>query len=110
MQAYRSRLRQLTSELRTSVSVYSSLLPTPTASTYGKNQGGAAGKKGPARYSLQAMASKGTLLPTIMSARGEVALGTPDGARLCPTFVEWMMGYEAGWTALLEDSKPSETP
>ena len=34
----------------------SSLLPTPTASRYGTNQGGAAGRSGKVRYSLDAMA------------------------------------------------------
>lgn len=34
----------------------SGYLPTPTAATYGFNQGGAMGRTGPKRYSLQAMA------------------------------------------------------
>jgi hypothetical protein len=33
----------------------------------------------------------------------------PGGCgRLHPRYVEWMMGFEAGWTDL--DSEPSETP
>jgi len=110
MQAYRSRLQQLTSELRTSVSVYSSLVPTLTASTYGKNQGGSAGKTGPARCSVQSMARQGTLRPTLMRARGEQTVAIEDGVELCPKFGEWMMGFEENWTALQADSKPSETP
>lgn len=39
------------------------MLPTPTATSYGSNQGGAAGRVGKVRYSLSAMAQKG-LLPT----------------------------------------------
>lgn len=38
-------------------------LPTPTASSYGTNQGGAAGRVGPVRMSLQTMAMRG-MLPT----------------------------------------------
>ncbi len=39
------------------------LLPTPTATNYGSNQGGAAGRTGPIRHSLQSMAKNG-LWPT----------------------------------------------
>jgi len=39
------------------------LLPTPTASSYGSNQGGAAGRVGPVRHSLESMARM-DLLPT----------------------------------------------
>lgn len=35
-------------------------LPTPTASSYGTNQGGAAGRVGPVRHSLASMARHGT--------------------------------------------------
>jgi hypothetical protein len=42
----------------------SGLLPTLTASAYGSNQGGAMGRVGKVRLSLQAMASKG-ILPTL---------------------------------------------
>ncbi len=41
----------------------SSLLPTPTAQGYGSNQGGAAGRSGAVRHSLQSMATK-NLWPT----------------------------------------------
>jgi hypothetical protein len=39
------------------------LLPTPTASDYSSNQGGAAGRVGPVRYSLDGMAKRG-MIPT----------------------------------------------
>jgi hypothetical protein len=47
-----------------------SLLPNPTATSYGSNQGGSAGRTGPVRLSLQAMASKAKW-PTIRSTDGE---------------------------------------
>jgi DNA (cytosine-5)-methyltransferase 1 len=37
------------------------LLPTPSASSYGTNQGGAAGRTGPVRESLETMARRGRL-------------------------------------------------
>lgn len=49
-------------EPRTSVND-GSYLPTPTAQSYGSNQGGAAGRKGKVRYSLDVMAKK-NLWPT----------------------------------------------
>jgi len=51
-------------ELHTSATGFGSLLPTLTASHYGSNQGGEAGRVGPVRLSLQTMASRG-LLPTL---------------------------------------------
>lgn len=48
----------------------SGLLPTPVASAYGSNQGGAAGRVGPVRHSLQAMASK-NMWPTIKATDGD---------------------------------------
>ena len=54
-------------------------LPTPTASTYGNNRGGAAGRAGKIRPSLNSLASG-------------------VGLRLNPEFVEWMMGLPIGWT------------
>lgn len=43
--------------------IASGLLPTPSAATYGTNQGGGAGRVGPIRPSLETMARQG-LLPT----------------------------------------------
>lgn len=40
-----------------------SLIPTPSAQSYGSNRGGAAGRVGPERHSLESMASRG-LWPT----------------------------------------------
>ena len=71
----------------------SSLLPTPSASSYGSNRGGAKGRTGKVRYSLAALAS-----------RGQLAIH-PRGP-LSPIFVEWLMGFPIGWT----DLKHSETP
>lgn len=53
-----------TLELHTNEIESGSLLPTLTASAYGTNQGGAAGRVGKVRPSLQTMAAKG-LLPTL---------------------------------------------
>lgn len=58
------------------------LLPTPTAQTYGYNKGGAAGRKGKARPSLETLYG-GVILP----------------------LREWLMGWPIGWTAL----EPLET-
>jgi hypothetical protein len=51
--------------------------PTPTASLYGNNRGGAAGRTGKIRHSL------------------EHFTGGP-----WPSFREWMMGWPIGWTVL----------
>lgn len=65
------------------------LLPTPTACSYGTNQGGSAGRRGPQRASLQTMARHGTL-PTPLSrdwkgptqpGDGSPSLGMALGAR-----------------------------
>lgn len=66
--------------------IASGLLPTITARSYGTNQGGAAGRVGKVRLSLQSMARK-------------------RGGHLCPNFVEKMMDWPIGWTAL----EPLET-
>lgn len=42
------------------------LLPTPSASNYGTNQGGAAGRVGPVRESLDTMARNGRFDPTLL--------------------------------------------
>ncbi len=68
-------------EPRTCATDGSSLLPTPSASSYGTNQGGSAGRVGKKRPGLQTMA-------------------TQKGGKLCPNFVEWVMGYPPEWTEL----------
>jgi len=65
----------------------SSLLPTPTATPYGTNQGGGAGRVGPVRASLDTLAKN-------------------QGGKLHPASVEQMMGFPIGWT----DLELSETP
>jgi len=121
------------------------LLPTPAAQSYGSNQGGAAGRVGPVRPSLETMA-RHNLWPTPRSADADKGRRTPEGAAkdlarkpgpdlvtmvmvntprttprsareldgvsplgnggLNPTWVEWLMGFPSGWTAL----EPSATP
>jgi len=76
--AYRSRLRQLMSERRTREQEFSSLLPTLTRHSYGTNQGGAAGRTGKVRMSLQRMARDG-LMPTL----------TRKGNLLSPSMQKW---------------------
>lgn len=81
---------------------YSSLLPTPSASSYGSNRGGSAGRVGRVRHSLSALA-RGGLLPTPtvkgnhnkagLSARSGDGLATAVGGPLSARFVEWMMGF-----------------
>lgn len=58
-----SLYRRRPSERPTSESDGSVLLPTPTASPCGSNQGGSSGRKGPKRLSLETMASQ-NLWPT----------------------------------------------
>jgi len=97
------------------------LYPTPTATIYGTNKGGAAGRVGKERPSLETLArewptptaSEGNgagkegregglnLRTAVMSGRlsGETA---PDGRRttaLSPWFVEALMGFPDGWTS-----------
>jgi len=60
----------------------SSYLPTPSAVSYGTNQGGGAGRVGKIRKSLSGL------------------LGGPPN----PEWLEWFMGWPIGWT----DTKPLE--
>lgn len=94
-QLRRPSSRPRRSDSPTGETASSSLLPTPTAQSYGSNHGGAAGRTGPVRYSLQTMAKKG-LLPTPTGAGRATAVGGP----LNPQFVEWMMGFPSNWTSL----------
>ena len=103
------------------------MLPTPSASTYGSNRGGAAGRTGKDRPSLDTMARKG-LWPTPAARDGTQHGYTPacttrrqkeghsvqlperlsleERGPLNPAWVEWLMGFPIGWT----DLEPSETP
>ncbi len=83
-------------------------LPTPTAQSYGSNQGGAAGRTGKRRQSVASMASRG-LIPTPMArdwkGSGGANRESPDlsftmGGNLNPRFVEEIMGYPVGHTSL----------
>jgi hypothetical protein len=83
-------------------------LPTPTAQNYGSNQGGAAGRQGKRRLSVESMARRG-LIPTPMArdwkGSGGVNRESPDlsftmGGNLNPRFVEEIMGYPVGHTSL----------
>ena len=97
----------------------SSLWPTPTAATYGYNQGGANGRVGKKRYSLHGLA-KQWATPTAgdwkdgydpspaVPTNGLLGRQAPrmwrDGASssakvgLNPRFVEMLMGLPPGWT------------
>lgn len=108
MQSYRSRWLQRMSVLRTSGQECFLLLPTLSAAQYGSNQGGANGRTGLVRESLETMARTGKLLPTLC-ARDEKGIGpshTRSGSDLCrvigghlsPTFCEWLMGFAVDWT------------
>ncbi len=92
------------------------LLPTPTASSYGSNQGGANGRTGAVRLSLQAMAAKGLLAtPTEIASQLSPSMAKWPGCAawqmvhptgpLLPSFVEFLMGFPDGWT----DCGPSAT-
>lgn len=65
--------------------------PTPSAQSYGINQGGAAGRTGPKRESLE-YASRS------LPARQTSKPGAKPTRRLNPRFVEWLMGWPIGWT------------
>ena len=92
------------------------MLPTPTATPYGRNKSPTSGAS--IRPSLAGIAK---LWPT--PTANEDAAGTPDGkmqamlgnhpevraagnGTLSPLWVEWLMGYPIGWT----DLEDSETP
>ena len=85
----------------------SSLLPTPSACSYGSNKGGAAGRAGKERPSLETMARTQWATPTVKgnynragaSATSGDGLATQVGGQLNPTWVEWLMGLPLGWTA-----------
>jgi hypothetical protein len=88
------------------------MLPTQSATSYGSNQGGAAGRVGPVRHSLESMA-RHNLWPTPTTRdwksgcasqetreRNARPLSEEVGGALNPTWVEWLMGFPLGWTDL----------
>lgn len=140
--AYRSQLALMMSALPTGATEFSSLLPTLTAqqnmlapsmqkwpshrnllptlsySAYGTNRGGASGRVGQERPSLQTIAKR--MLPTLLSrdARGPGTRRPRDGGadlpqriggHLSPTWCEWFLGYPADWTAPVRESLRSAT-
>lgn len=99
----------------------SSLLPTPSASSYGSNQGGASGRTGRVRHSLPSLARNGTLslmaTPTATANQLCASMAKHPGCRawqavhpsgpLLPSFVEWMMGFPPDYTRSETPSCPS---
>lgn len=91
------------------------LLPTPAASRSGSNRGGAAGRVGPVRHSLD---SVDKLLPTwgkyaaaIERWAGEIGTTPPSPSvegRLNPELPEWMLGYPKGWVTDLDLSRTQQ--
>lgn len=91
-------------------------LPTPTATNYGSNQGGAAGRTGKIRHNLEKTALLAGLLPTPIASdrngdrqRGAGSIARGGGPRLVTSMApgggyialrEWMMCMPIGWTAL----------
>ncbi len=84
-----------------------SYLPTPAATSYGTNRGGAAGRVGKERLSLDTMARLNRWpTPTVDDAHNVTrtsgdyqSLTRKAGGQLNPTWVEWLMGYSSEWTA-----------
>ena len=70
------------------------LFPTPAAQSYGSNQGGAAGRTGKVRPSLETMARQG------METSGP----------LNPEFVSWLMGYPPAWLNCAPSAMRSSQP
>jgi len=95
----------------------SSLLPTPSAVSYGSNKGGAAGRTGQERHSLESMARRGVWpTPSLSDTRAassfytksqsgrslgtiaRVGMLSMEPGQLNPTWVEWLMGWPLGWS------------
>jgi hypothetical protein len=102
---------RLLSELPIDGIAFSSLLPTLTASSYGSNRGGAAGREGQKpRHSIQYLI-KHNMLPTLtvkgnynragLSAKSGNGICTTTmettGKRLTTPFACWMMGLPVDW-------------
>ena len=97
-----------------------SYLPTVTATAYGTNQGGAAGRTGKVRMSLSMMAKR-NLWPTVTrrdaesvkkltrgkgASKGGTPLPLAIGGSLNPTWVEWLMGFPLEWTVCADWAMP----
>jgi hypothetical protein len=112
------------SDRRTSVTDFG-LLPTPAAQSYGTNQGGAAGRSGKVRPSLEHMARHGLWpTPTAITDTGGAAFckwgGSAARAKLKemlrpgelhgplnPTFPAWLMGYPTEWLSCADSATRS---
>jgi hypothetical protein len=104
--------------------------PTPTAQSYGTNQGGSAGRVGPVRPSLDTMARSNWATPIARDYRSEAETGfqgspplgrqvltTPTAGastsqpeahpRLNPLFVAALLGLPCWWTAFDVSETPS---
>ena len=93
------------------------LLPTPTALSYGNNRGGAAGRVGPVRHSLESMARM-ALLPSPTTADGKGGPGRSDkrtggdNLRTAVTFLPAHWGKFTAAVALWEEitGRPAPAP
>lgn len=106
----------------------SSSWPTATATAYGTNKGGSAGRVGPSRPSLETLV-RGWATPTTRDWKADDPSQSPNhspplgrqvlqtetagkrgssGAVLNPCFVEALMGFPPSWT-VPTDSEPSAT-
>jgi len=86
----------------------SSFWPTISAERYGTNQGGAAGRVGPVRPSLDTLA-KTWSTPTAGSSsgrQGRTGTGAQSRQKLNPRFVEMLQGFPQGWTAFERSGIP----
>lgn len=81
---------------------WAALLPTPTASDYGTNQGGSSGRVGKVRPSLQTMARQGLIpTPTASDANSAGSRNTPTSkANFGVSLTDWARG-DAGAGRLL---------
>lgn len=89
------------------------LLPTLSSSSYGSNKGGAAGRIGKERFSLQQLWKMGRIPTLTVSQKGydRQANGAKTislcglwrattGTTMPASFAEWIMGFHIEWTAL----------
>ena len=87
--------------------------PMPTATSYGSNQGGSAGRTGPIRLSLNGEVQKWSTPLASDGPNGGPNLQRKGGSlpaevagTLNPEWVEMLMGFPPGWTSI--DGPPDE--
>ena len=82
----------------------SSFLPTTSATSYGNNRGGSAGRVGKVRQSLDRLLAtpsiKGEYNRKGASEKSGNGLATQLGGAPNPNWKEWFMGFPIGWTAI----------